>query len=43
MTGWLFPGQGSQYVGMGLDLNENSEKAKKYFDISNEIMNCDIQ
>ena len=43
MIGWLFPGQGSQYVGMGLDLNENSEKAKKYFDISNEIMNCDIQ
>ena len=43
MTGWLFPGQGSQYVGMGLDLKENSEKAKEYFDISNEIMNCDIQ
>ena len=43
MTGWLFPGQGSQYVGMGLDLRENSEKAKEYFDISNEIMNCDIQ
>ena len=43
MIGWLFPGQGSQYVGMGLDLKEHSEKAKKYFDISNEIMNCDIQ
>lgn len=43
MIGWLFPGQGSQYVGMGLDLKENSEKAKEYFDISNEIMNCDIQ
>ena len=43
MTGWLFPGQGSQYVGMGLDLRENSEKAKEYFDISNEIMNYDIQ
>ena len=43
MTGWLFPGQGSQYVGMGLDLKEKSEKAKEYFDISNEIMNCDIQ
>jgi [acyl-carrier-protein] S-malonyltransferase len=28
---------------MGLDLKENSEKAKEYFDISNEIMNCDIQ
>ena len=43
MIGWVFPGQGSQYVGMGLDLKENSEKAKEYFDISNEIMNCDIQ
>ena len=43
MIGWLFPGQGSQYVGMGLDLKKNSEKAKEYFDISNEIMNCDIQ
>ena len=43
MIGWLFPGQGSQYVGMGLDLKENSEKAKEYFDISNETMNCDIQ
>jgi len=43
MIGWLFPGQGSQHVGMGLDLKKNSEKAKKYFDISNEIMNCDIQ
>ena len=43
MIGWLFPGQGSQYVGIGLDLKENSEKAKEYFDISNEIMNCDIQ
>ena len=43
MTGWLFPGQGSQYVGMGLDLRENSEKAKEYFDRANEIMNCDFQ
>ena len=43
MTGWLFPGQASQKVGMGLDLKENSEKARKYFEISNEIMECDIQ
>jgi len=43
MIGWLFPGQGSQCVGMGLDLKKHSEKAKEYFDISNEIMNCDIQ
>ena len=43
MVGWLFPGQGSQKVGMGLDLKENSEKAKMYFDKSNEIMDYDIQ
>ena len=43
MIGWLFPGQGSQKVGMGLDLKENSEKAKEYFDRANEIMNCDFQ
>ena len=43
MIGWLFPGQGSQNVGMGLDLKENSEKAKEYFNRANEIMNCDFQ
>ena len=43
MNGWLFPGQASQKVGMGLDLKENSEKAQKYFERSNEIMQCDIQ
>ena len=42
MAGWLFPGQASQKVGMGLDLKENSEKARKYFEISNDIMECDI-
>ena len=43
MIGWLFPGQGSQNVGMGFDLKENSEKAKEYLDRANEIMNCDFQ
>ena len=43
MIGWLFPGQGSQKVGMGLDFKESSEKAKKYFEQSEEIMNCKIQ
>ncbi len=33
-----FAGQGSQYVGMGKDLYENSEAAKNIFDKAEEIM-----
>ena len=29
---FVYPGQGTQYVGMGKDLYENNEKAKKIFD-----------
>ena len=43
IKGWLFPGQASQKVGMGLDLKEGSNLAKCYFKKSNEIMECDIQ
>ena len=43
IKGWLFPGQASQKVGMGLDLKEGSNLAKRYFKRSNEIMECDIQ
>ena len=34
----IFPGQGSQVVGMGLDLYENHEKAKEVFNIVDEVL-----
>lgn len=35
---YVFPGQGAQFVGMGKDLYESNEKAKKLFDKANEIL-----
>ena len=38
----LFPGQGSQVVGMGRDIAESSERARNVFHRANEILDFDL-
>jgi len=38
MKAYVFPGQGSQFVGMGKDLYENSSVAKDLFEKANQIL-----
>ncbi|GLU50974.1 ACP S-malonyltransferase [Dyadobacter frigoris] len=39
---YIFPGQGSQFKGMGLDLYQSSDSAKAFFDQANDILGFDI-
>lgn len=42
MKASVFPGQGAQFVGMGLDLYNSNDEAKKLFDSANEILGFPI-
>ena len=42
MKAYIFPGQGAQFTGMGLDLYENSPLAQEYFEKANDILGFSI-
>lgn len=42
MKAYIFPGQGAQFVGMGLDLYEKYPLAQKMFETANEILDFSI-
>ena len=42
MNAYIFPGQGAQFVGMGLDLYEKYPIAQKMFETANEILDFSL-
>ncbi len=43
MKGYVFPGQGAQFSGMGKDIYEASDRAKELFHQANDILGFNIQ
>lgn len=42
-VGWLFPGQGSQFVGMGKDFYASHEGARRVYDRAAELLDFDVR
>jgi [acyl-carrier-protein] S-malonyltransferase len=42
MNAYIFPGQGAQFVGMGLDVYENYSEARELFEVANTILGFPI-
>ncbi|NLL82339.1 MAG: ACP S-malonyltransferase [Tissierellia bacterium] len=41
-TAFIFPGQGSQYIGMGKDFYENFDESKKVFDEADHVLDMKL-
>ncbi len=42
MKAYVFPGQGSQFKGMGADLSQNSSQAKSLFEQANQLLGFEL-